>query len=44
MNVEAAGSSETSPLYNTLYEIVFQQTVTAVTCRVLSGIKNADTA
>jgi len=43
MKVEAADSSETSTLYNTLYD-VFQQTVATVMRFAVSGNRNADTA
>lgn len=43
MKVEAAGSSETSSLYNT-YDVVFQQTVAAVMRVAVSENTNAGTA
>ena len=44
MKVEAADSSETSSLYNTLYDVAFQQTVAAVMRFAVLENRNADTA
>jgi hypothetical protein len=44
MKVEAADSSETSSLCNTLYDVAFQQTVAAVKRFAVSENRNANTA
>jgi hypothetical protein len=44
MEVEAVGSSETSPLYNILYDVLFQQTVAAVMRFAISENRNAGKA
>jgi len=44
MKVEAIDSSELSSLYNTVYDVAFQQTVAAVMRFAVSENRNVDTA